>query len=124
GNNALFLTYNKLLVFDIAKTIKTIIDNSDQSNTAFGEASILTLHAFFYRLSKSLGVLHITSEERMKELKGTLRSRLKRLYYYLKKQDKYTLSEPEIMIEKFQHQNGFDVGTKELGIDLVHYSEL
>jgi hypothetical protein len=64
GKNTLYLTYNKLLIFDISKTTKSYVNSRiNNISTRPGESSVLTLHAFFYRLSKSLGVLHVLSAE-------------------------------------------------------------
>ena len=85
GQNTLFLTYNKLLIFDIAKTVKSFINaksNSKQEEKP-GEGSVLTLHAFFYRLSKSLGVLHVLSANRIEKLLSVLKVRMRINYDYL-----------------------------------------
>lgn len=124
GNNGLFLTYNKLLVYDLAKSLKAITDQNKTGNEKFGEKSVMTLHQFFYRVSKQLGVLHVMSEDRIAELKETLRKRLAILYKYIKlnEEDKHLLSEREKLLESIQNSEQFDIGTKDLGIDLIRYS--
>lgn len=124
GNNGLFLTYNKLLVYDLAKSLKAIGDRNKTDIEKFGERKVMTLHQFFYRVSKSLGVLHVMSEDRIAELKDTLRKRLAVLYKFIKlnEQDKHLLSEPEKLLESIQNSPNFNIGTKDLGIDLIRFS--
>lgn len=126
GNNGLFLTYNKLLVYDLAKSLQAIGDRNEKGSEKFGESKVMTLHQFFYRVSKSLGVLHVMSEDRISELKATLRRRLTVLYKYIKvnKDKKYILSEREKLLESIQNSRAFDTGTKDLGIDLIRYSRI
>jgi len=125
GNNALFLTYNKLLVFDLATSVNAYSNkyDIDLSDPSIGEYSINTLHAFFYRLSKKLGVLHVMSEQRIKELKSLLHDRLRSISSCLDKKNKYLLSEPDKLIQDFQNHRSLDKGTIELAIDLINYSE-
>ena len=125
GNNAKFLTYNKLLVFDHATSVNTFFRkyDIDQSNPLIGEYSIDTLHHFFYHLSTNLGVLHVMSEERIIKLKNLINKRLRTITDYLDTKNKYLLSEPDKLIQEFQNHRGLDKGTIELAIDLIKYSE-
>lgn len=124
GNNSLYLTYNNLLVFDYQNSFRALKIQRKVENKKFGESSISSLVKFFYDLSKSLGVLHVMSEERIKELDEIYRTRLIELFNFVKSKsdDKYILSEPEKLKESIQLYSRFDVGTKELGIQLVNYS--
>lgn len=124
GNKGLFLTYNKLLIYDLAKSLKAIGDQNINNLEKFGESKVMTLHQFFYRVSKSLGVLHVMSEDRIIELKNLLIKRLKKLnkYIIINEKNKQLLSEPEMLLEGIQNSNIFDKGTKDLGIDLIRYS--
>ena len=79
GQNTLFLTYNRLLIYDIARTIKSYVNNkitNKKPEDKSGQASVITLHSFFYRLSKSIGVLHILTEKRKGDLLTNLNSRV------------------------------------------------
>lgn len=122
GQNSLFLTYNKLLIFDIAKTIKSYRNsklNSRFSNKP-GEASVTTLHSFFYRLSKSLGVLHVLSEKRLNKLLIKLKQRMRLIYnfVFVKIQNGQGYEEIKTAI---QNKSDFDAGTKEVGIDFINF---
>ncbi len=66
--NARYLTYNHLLVYDIARTIKSFAN----SNTKYdiGMHSVMTLHQFFIGFQGIWGVLHLMTEKRIEELKG------------------------------------------------------
>lgn len=80
GRNARFMTYNHLLVYDIAKTFKSFSNsrhNTSEEQVEIGNVNVMTLHLFFFRLSKSLGVLHLMTEARMEELKKLLHNRVK-----------------------------------------------
>ena len=85
--NARFMTYNHLLVYDISKTIKSFTNSSFLSSTEnepIGKPSVMTLHAFFFRLSRSLGVLHLLTEQRIESLKKTLCERIDTVLVELK----------------------------------------
>ena len=125
GQNTLFLTYNHLLIFDIAKTVKAFTNaklNSNQKNKT-GEGSVLTLQAFFCRLSKSLGVLHVLSADRIEKLLSILKIRMRVNYDYLKKQkiDFTTQNNFESIKTSIQNNQEFDNGTKEIGIEFINY---
>ena len=75
-NNVTFLTYNHLLVKDVAYQVKMTQDalysnwvKTEEDNTNFPSGIVQTLMKFTYGLSKKLGVLHLMSELRMSELK-------------------------------------------------------
>lgn len=76
GNNVTYLTYNHLLVKDVAYQVKMTQDalyskwiKANENITNFPSGIVQTLMKFIYSLSKKLGVLHLMSESRMKELK-------------------------------------------------------
>ena len=125
GKNTLFLTYNKLLIFDIAKTVKSYVNTrlNNEMTDKPGEGSVLTLHAFFYRLSKSLGVLHVLSEERINKLLARLKKRMRLIYDFI--QNNLNTNAPNFSEIKTKIQNGpsFDIGTKEVGVDFINFLE-
>src|SRR5690606_9574312 len=120
GQNTLYLTYNKVLIFDIAKTVKSYVNaklkHNETSVEKPGEASVLTLHAFFYRLSKSLGVLHVLSEVRIQKLLATLKERMRKVYNIVKEEMAKNTNIDNIK-SIIQNNNDLDIGTKEVGID-------
>lgn len=124
GQNTLYLTYNKLLIFDIAKTVKSYVNaklsNSKSNEEKPGEASVLTLHAFFYRLSKSLGVLHILNADRIEKLLAILKNRMRKVYDIISIEivNKNSIDNIKAII---QNNNVLDVGTKEVGIDFLNF---
>lgn len=125
GQNTLFLTYNKLLIFDIAKTVKSYVNarlnNSNQNNERPGEGSVLTLHSFFYRLSKSLGVLHVLNAERIEKLLLTLKYRMRSVFDLISSHFIGSSVDYEFIKTEIQNYNSFDIGTKEVGIDLLNF---
>lgn len=118
--NVLFLTYNKLLVFELSRVINSYKNNHRGSHELKG-ASVITLHQYFYRLSTKLGVKHILSAERIKDLTNKLKLRCRKLYHYLKDIDKST--NLDRLKEMIQNANGSELGIaeKELGVDFVNY---
>lgn len=125
GKNTLYLTYNKLLIFDISKTINSYVNsrlkNSDENFVDIGVSSVLTLHSLFYRLSKKLGVLHILSAGRMEELLNTLRYRMRIIYDFVNALYTDKIIDLEFYKTKIQNHQTFDIGTKEVGIDFVNF---
>lgn len=125
GKNTLYLTYNKLLVFDISKTVKSFI-NAKLSNSPIikpGEGSVITLHQFFYRLSKSLGVLHVLSAERIEKLLIILKVRMRFIYDFIQKKIGDQELDLEIIKTEIQNHETFDIATKEVGIDFVNFAK-
>jgi hypothetical protein len=121
GQNALYLTYNKLLNFDIAQTIKSYRNANNNSDSKPGEVSILTLHAFFYRLSMSLSVLHVLSAERIEELLGILKIRMRQVYDIVKTALKNKNLNYDNIKSLIQNHSTIDRGTKEVGIDFLNF---
>lgn len=77
--NVTFLTYNHLLVKEVAFQVKMTQDalysswmKEENDNISFPSGIVQTLMKFTFALSKKLGVLHLMSESRMNELKITL----------------------------------------------------
>lgn len=130
GQNTLFLTYNRLLIYDIARTIKTFVNNKVANKLLeekIGQSSVITLHSFFYRLSKSLGVLHILTEKRKGDLLSNLNSRVeiikKIIIHYSREGNKSNLllEDLDSIKEMVQNNKDLDIPTKEVGIDLLNY---
>jgi len=117
GRNPYFLTYNRLLVFDLATVFKNAIESIEGENYA----SITTLHSFFFDLAKKLGVLAILSAERIAELERLLKARTRHGYNFIQ-QSSSELSRENSSSLKSEIQNStLDKATKEVGIDLVNY---
>jgi hypothetical protein len=130
GQNTLFLTYNRLLIYDIARTIKSYVNNkinNKKPDDKIGQASVMTLHSFFYRLSKSIGVLHVMTEKRKGDLLTNLNSRVIKIKSYidsyakLKNATSLTLNDLDTIKEQVQNNSYFDIPIKEVGIDFLNY---
>lgn len=122
GQNTLFLTYNNLLIYEIAKTVKSYVNSRlDVEDDKRGEGEVLTLHSFFYRLSKSLGVLHILSEERIKKLLEILRKRMRSIYDVISKHYNEQNFNSAILKTLIQNNSDLDIGEKEIGIDFINF---
>lgn len=117
GYNPFFLTYNKLLVYDISQVLKGIINRKE----IHSYASVTTLHRFFFDLSKTLAVLHIMTAERQKEILQNLKVRI-RLSFNLIKEHITFDKRPNFELIKSEIQNSsLDKGTIEVGIDLANF---
>lgn len=128
GRNTLYLTYNKLLVNDISRTIKSYINSKGSGGSdAKGEHAVMTLHQFFFKISRSVGVLHLLSEKRIAELLTTLKQRtskvLNALEDWMNKTSLTSVGYANSISAKEYLQNlpSMDKGTKEVGIDFVNF---
>jgi len=130
GQNTMFLTYNRLLIYDIARTIKSYVNNrinNKKPDDKIGKASVMTLHSFFYRLSKSIGVLHVLTEKRKGALLTNLNSRVMKIinftdsYAKLKDVTSLTLIDLDTIKEQVQNNTQFDIPIKEVGIDFLNF---
>ena len=130
GQNTLFLTYNRLLIYDIARTTKSFVNTQRAKklpDEKVGQASVITLHSFFYRLSKSVGVLHVLTDKRKTELITNLDSRTTAIKNFivsvLKDKTVSAYSDYEKLKEQIQNNKPFDIPTIEVGIDLINFQK-
>lgn len=124
GGNALFLSYNKLLIFDIARTIKAHLNIQclERGGSMPGEAAVLTLHSFFYRLARSLGVLHVLSAARLEKLQHHLKERMRLIYNFTEP----LLHQPggwASLKQALKATTALDAGAKEAGLDFIRFLE-
>jgi len=76
GRKGVFLTYNHVLVYDISSQIQSFTNQlSPDDRQAKHSTTSFTIHSFFYRIAKKLGVLLLLTEKRIRELTATLDSR-------------------------------------------------
>ena len=128
--NSLFLTYNRMLVFDTAMILRSFknFNNKNNPNIVSKEHSTQTLHSFFYRLSKRLGVLLVMSEKRASELKNKLNSRLELIFSELENIVTFQVNDKnsDKLKEYFQNNTFSDDskennGIKVEAIDFINY---
>lgn len=120
GYNPFFLTYNKILVYDISQVIKSVVELKEINSFA----TVNTLHSFFYELSKRLSVLHLMSEERQKDILKNLENRIKEGFEVIKPKiifNKILNKKESDEILSFVQNSSLDKGTIEVGIDLIHF---
>ena len=83
GRKGVFLTYNHVLVYDIASQIQSFTNRlSPDSRKTKQPTTTYTIHSYFYRLAKKLGVLLLLTEKRIHELTKTLDSRWLKIEEY------------------------------------------
>jgi hypothetical protein len=76
GQKGVFLTYNKVLVFDISAQIQHYINTlAPDIRRSKKPTTTYTLHYYFYGIAKKLGVLLLLTEQRVSELSMVLDSR-------------------------------------------------
>lgn len=120
--NTIYLTYNKLLIYDIAKTIKSLINSKLNAGIEKpGEGTVTTLHSFFFRLSKTLGVLHILKADRIEKLLDILKTRIRSVHDFISVELSNQDTDFESIKSKIQNHPQFDIGTKEVGIDFLNF---
>ncbi|WP_316747572.1 UvrD-helicase domain-containing protein [Pedobacter gandavensis] len=127
GQNTLFLTFNKLLVYDIARTLKSYISQQEHDKGHIpGEHSVTNLHRYMHKLSRSIGLLHLMSEPRILEVGKLLDDRVGIVGQFIKdflaKEDKRPIDYKIITPLKTAFQNSrLDRGVIEVGIDVANY---
>ena len=70
GQYILFLSYNKLLVYDISKTFNSILNSEGESKK--GIFATNTFHSFFFDLCRKTGVIKLEKHKRYEELVNIL----------------------------------------------------
>jgi hypothetical protein len=75
-----FLTYNQLLVKEIKRTVRTIDSLASVSNF-----SVQSLHQYFYKLAKKMGLLDVITRDQLTLLMNLCRSRAIIAYDMIKK---------------------------------------
>lgn len=134
NRNVSFLTYNQLLTKEITYQVKMTqralanrleAEGKDPSDFAF--ATVQTLMGFMFRLSRSLGVLHLMTEKRMIELKAVLEKSLESLEIHLPVllQEKASMIfgitvNWKAAIETLQNST-LDVSSKQYGIAFIKF---
>jgi len=127
GNNTLFLTFNKLLVYDISKTIRSYNSKSAHlENYIKAEHSVNNIHRFMHQLSRSIGLLHLMSESRIQQVGSLLDHRVKKVGRFIKDfllKLGITIIDYKIISPlKTAFQNSsFERGEIEVGIDVANY---
>ncbi|RYY50604.1 MAG: DUF2075 domain-containing protein [Chitinophagaceae bacterium] len=83
GHHVTFLTYNHLLTKEIAAQVKLTLnalrDDEEPAQSNSAKASVNTLMSYLFRLSRSLGVLHLMTEPRVKELDDILKKSMRQI---------------------------------------------
>ncbi len=130
NRNARFMTYNHLLVYDISKTLKSFTNSSllnSSENEPIGKPSVMTLHAYFFRLSRSLGILHLMTEERIESLNKILLDRTLKCLEELKYLTTHNgarlgySNAALILKELITNTIRLNQAEKEVGVDFLNY---
>lgn len=121
GKNALFLTYNNLLTFDIHKTVKSYVNKVSKEIDNPGVPTISTIHSFIFQLSSRLGVLHILTADRIQELLDILKIRMRKVYDLTLHETTANSFDFEKLKSSIQNHLEFDAGTKDVGIDFINF---
>jgi|GEM_PF-577789 len=102
NKNVLFLTYNRLLVYDIClllqsdknrgeKTQQNLTETTfknvsflSQISTIYGNLVTCTFHSFFYNLCRKMGVTKLLNQKRFDEVTTILKKSMDKVYEVLK----------------------------------------
>ena len=79
NKNVLFLTYNKLLVYDIS----LLLQNNKRENTQ-KNIVVNTFHSFFFNICKKTGVIKLIGQKRYEEIVEVLKISMAKVYEALK----------------------------------------
>ena len=136
GGNVLYLTYNTLLVNDVAKTLKhrqNALLNANQKlvekgqaelQVKVGELSVSTIHYYIYHLVKSLGITLIINAERIQELISNLQTRTAEVVRFLNNNINPAENfNPNFLRTLIQNNPQFSKELKEAGILLINFLE-
>ncbi|WP_312820434.1 UvrD-helicase domain-containing protein [Kaistella carnis] len=134
GKNILFLTYNNLLVNDVAKTLKhrqnalliqrennNLIQNEEQY-LKVGEVSVSTIHYYIFHLVKSMGIVLIINQERVRELLENLETRSFKIYQFLSNNinPAHSIDFPMLMA-LIQNSTDLSIEVKEQGVLILNF---
>lgn len=125
GRKGVFLTYNHLLVYDISSQIQSYTNRlSPEDRKTKQPTTAYTIHSYFYRLAKKLGVLLLLTENRISELTNTIDSRWLQIETYFNSVRK---SENHISLAKLlmyvQSKWSIAEGTKREAILFIQHLE-
>ena len=125
GRKGVFLTYNHVLVYDISSQIQHFINQlAPDVKQKKQPTTTYTLHGYFYKLAKKLGVLLLLSENRINELTSVLDTRWIEIESYF---NQVRNSEQGISLQKLLMylQNKWDApeGTKREAILFIQHIE-
>lgn len=128
GINSLFLTYNRLLVFDISTVIHGFLNEEIDKNllgNELGSPTVTTLHAYFKSLSKALGPLYVLSDKRKNEILLNLESRITIVKEWinisLAENDEWKKEQLSYLKTQIQNDLDLSIEVKEVGIDWLNH---
>lgn len=136
GKNILYLSYNSLLINDVAKTlyhrrnllIANYRNNSDPTKEIIGykvgDATVSTIHHYIFHLVRSLGVALIINSDRIKELFDNLDNRTKEVSDFLNNSINPALPISFKDLKTLvQNNKKFNIEVKEAGVLLLNFLE-
>lgn len=120
GKNVMFLTYNKLLVYELSREIKaynnTVAKLGKETKVAGG---VRTIHKYMYHITGRLGVRHLISEVRIEELTIQLKERMPIIQTFFDAQEGEI--DYEVLKTKLQGKDDWYKPIKDLSIVFTHF---
>ncbi|MEP0599462.1 UvrD-helicase domain-containing protein, partial [Nonlabens ulvanivorans] len=110
-NKGVFLTYNHLLVNDIALQINSFSQRLGDS-VKKASTTTYTIHGYFYNVAKKLGVLLLMTEQRINELTSILDERWVKIEEFLNKERAKNNTSFAKLIMLIQNDNSIEEGVK------------
>jgi Ca2+-binding EF-hand superfamily protein len=122
GKKGVFLTYNHLLVYDIASQVNSL-SNRLGDDVKKASTTTYTIHGYFYNVAKKLGVLLLMTEARIKELTSILDNRWVEIEAFFNRERKP--SDTSLSWLKMRVQNNWQVnqGIKREAILFIQHIE-
>ncbi|MBL1411547.1 UvrD-helicase domain-containing protein [Sphingobacterium faecale] len=117
--NVLYLTYNKLLAYDITMLVKSF-DNNYKDTKPLKSCGISTLHSFFYRLCRNSNLLNVISAQRIRELTTGLQLKMRTVYDFVDIVNIKVKEDFKKEKERIQ-QNDWNIELKEFGINFMNF---
>lgn len=122
GKKGVFLTYNHLLLYDIASQVNSF-SNRLGNEIKKASTTTYTIHGYFYNIAKKLGVLLLMTESRIKELTSILDNRWAEIEAFFNSERKP--SDTSLAWLKMRVQNNWQVnqGVKREAILFIQHIE-
>lgn len=119
GQYILFLSYNKLLVYDISKTFNSILNSEGESKK--GIFATNTFHSFFFDLCRKTGVISLEKQKRYTELVNILEKSMSKVSDILNslRLTDFDFNE-ENLKTYFQNLDDLDTVIKSYAIDYIN----
>lgn len=125
GQDILFLSYNKLLIFELASLFKNKVNNLLETTTGdimLGTYAVQTFHSFFYRLCKTLRLSLVLSHDKIIESTRILEERSEKVYILILNNLNNAVTFDHKFFDRLVQESGnLTIEEKEVGLQIVNW---